>query len=132
MAVPTRTEASWQPRRARRDRGRVDDHTQRAFDLMYEDIREHALAHRRTPNGMRVARNDPANPTPVTMDEYVSELVRAVRNSSHGFSEVLRENSGLLVATHEGRMPSQLSNVAALVMLGLLADADRLCAGTWW
>jgi hypothetical protein len=111
---------------------RFRDHTQRAFDGMYEDIREHALAHRRTRNGMRVARQDPTRPMPMTMDEYVPELVRAVRNSSHGFTEVLRDARGLLVATHQGCMPSQLTDVAGLVMLGLFADADKLCEGTWW
>ena len=111
---------------------RFCDHTELAYDLMYEDVREHALQHRLTRNGMRVARDDPAQPTPMTMDEYVPELVRAVRNSSHGLSEVLQGKSALLVATHEGRMPSQLSDVAALAMLGLVADADRLRNGTWW
>lgn len=66
------------------------------------------------------------------MDEYVAELVRGVRNSSHGLARLLRVDDALLLGTHEGRMPSQLSDVAALVMLGLIADADQLCAGTCW
>lgn len=111
---------------------RFCDHTERVFDSMYDDIRKYALPHRRTKNGMRVARCDPARPTPMTMDEYVPELVREVRNSSHGFNQLLSESRGLLVATHEGRLPPQLPDVAGLVMLGLIADADKLCQGTWW
>jgi hypothetical protein len=111
---------------------RFQNHTTLAFDLMYEDIREHALTTRTTRNGMLVARDHPARATPMPMDEYVAELVRGVRNSSHGLARLLRENDALLLGTHEGRMPSQLADVAALVMLGLVAEADQLCAGTWW
>lgn len=112
--------------------GRFQNHTQLAFDLMYEDIREHALATRRTKRGMLVARSATSSPTPMPMDEYVPELVRGVRNSAHGLARLLRAEDALLLGTHQGRMPSQLADVAALAMFGLVADADRLCAGTWW
>ncbi len=66
------------------------------------------------------------------MDEYVPALMRAVRNSAHGLGRLSRGTDALLTATHQGRMPSQLADIAALVTLGLVADAERLCAGAWW
>lgn len=64
-------------------------HTQLSFDLMYDDIRAHALATRRTPRGLLIARTETAKPTPMPMDEYVAELVRAVGNSAHGLGCVV-------------------------------------------
>jgi hypothetical protein len=102
------------------------------FDSTYEDIRDHALAHRRTRKGMLVARGDDLTPRPMSMDDYATRLVRAVRNSSHGLARLLREEDRHVIATHEGTMPRQLADHAALVMFGLIADADKLCAGAWW
>ena len=68
----------------------------------------------------------------MSMDDYVTRLVRGVRNSAHGLARLLREEDRHVLATHEGAMPRQLADHAALVMLGLIADADKLCAGEWW
>jgi hypothetical protein len=113
-------------------RERFRQHTKTVYDSMYDDIRQHALQYRLTSNGVRVARSDPASPLPVSMDEYVSRLVRAVRNSAHGLARQLRDQAGLVLATHDGEVPTQLVEVAKLVMFGLIGDADQLCAGTWW
>jgi len=102
------------------------------FDALYDDIRRHALAHRRTPNGMFVAREDPADPQPMSMDEYVGSLLREIRNSAHGLNRILREDTRHLVATHTGDVPRALPDLAALIALALVADAEKLCAGTWW
>jgi hypothetical protein len=129
-AVP-RLNACWQtlpgelPRRFRR-------HTGLVYDSMYEDIREHALAHRRTQRGILVATDDPARPRPMSMDDYTSRLLRTVRNSAHGLSRPLRGNTGLLIATHDGDIPTQLGDTAALALFGLVADAPKLCSGDWW
>jgi hypothetical protein len=69
----------------------------------------------------------------MSMDDYVTRLVRGVRNSSHGLARLLREEDRHVIATHEGTMPPrQLADHAALVMFGLIADADKLCASDWW
>lgn len=103
-----------------------------AFEGLYDGIRDHALAHRLTKRGVLVASDDPSRLRPMSMDDYVSRLVRVVRNSAHGLSRPLRDESGLLVATHDGVLPPELADVAALVFYGLVADAERLCAGDWW
>jgi hypothetical protein len=107
-------------------------HTRAAFDTFYADIREHALRHRRTKNGMLVATEDPARPRPMSMDDYVARLVREVRNSAHGLSRQMRGPVGLLVGTHDGALPTQLNDIAILVFFALVADAEKLCAGDWW
>jgi hypothetical protein len=73
-------------------------------------------------------------------DEYVSKLMRAARNSSHGLQDMLRApaagstkpDSRLLLATNSGEVPYSLYEVVAIVFLGLMADAERLCDRTWW
>ena len=57
-------------------RERFRQHTKAVFDSTYDDIRKHTLQHRLTKGGVRVARADPASPQPMSMDEYVSRLVR--------------------------------------------------------
>ena len=81
---------------------------------------------------MLVATDDPANPRPMSMDDYVSRVAREVRNSAHGLSRQLRGRTGLLVATHDGNLPTQLTDVAMLVAFALAADANRLRTGDWW
>jgi len=111
---------------------RFRDHTQVVFDALYDDIREHALPHRQTRAGMRVANDDPNTPRPMPMDQYVPDLLREVRNSAHGLKRILRENTRHLVATHTGDVPRQLPDLASLIALALAADAGKLCAGAWW
>jgi len=36
------------------------------------------------------------------------------------------------LATHTGDVPYAFANLAALVALALVADAERLVRGTWW
>jgi hypothetical protein len=107
-------------------------HARAVFDSLYEDVREHGLSNRRTKNGMLVATEDPGHPRPMAMEDYVSRLLREARNSAHGLSRQLRGRTGLLVATHDGAIPTQLADVAALVAFALAADADKLRAGNWW
>jgi hypothetical protein len=107
-------------------------HSQLVFDTLYDDIRAHAVNHRKTKNGMLVADDDPAKPTPVSMDAYVGLIVRAVRNSGHGLKRLLREPDRHLIATHSGDMPLQLTDLTALIVLALVADANKLCGGQWW
>lgn len=107
-------------------------HTRLVYDTFYDDVREHALRHRRTKNGMLVATEDSARPRPMSMDDYVSRVVREVRNSAHGLSRQLRGRTGMLMATHDGDLPTQLTDIAKLILFALVADSDKLCAGEWW
>ncbi len=95
---------------------------------------------RRRDDGVLVAQNDPARPLLRSWDEYVSNLMRATRNSSHGLQDMLREppssstkpDPRLLLATNSGEVPYSFYEVAAIVFLGLMADAERLCDRSWW
>ncbi|MGH3118963.1 MAG: hypothetical protein ACRDQ2_17990, partial [Gaiellales bacterium] len=67
------------------------------------------------------------------MDTYVSKTLRAIRNSSHGFLDTLTAAPDRFrLATHTGDVPYQVAYLAALVMLAVVADAERLVDGTWW
>ncbi|MDE3075036.1 MAG: hypothetical protein KGJ86_06365 [Chloroflexota bacterium] len=111
---------------------RFRDHSRVTFDSLYEDIRGHALKHRLTKNGVLVGDGDPSSPRPVSIDEYATRLLREIRNSAHGLGRLLRENERNLIATHTGDVPRQLADLTGLIVLALLADADRLCQGRWW
>lgn len=111
---------------------RFATHAGRIFDSSYEEIRALALSHRLTAGGVRVARSDPTQLQTMSTDDYAAELVRAVRNSSHGFLEQLEGRQRLLLATHEGELPTQIADAALAAALALCADAERLVAGEWW
>ena len=109
------------------------------YDQFYADMAEHTMRDRQRPNGVMVARNAPADLQLMPWEEYVPELMRAARNSSHGLQDVMREpkdanarHQRLLLATNSGDIPSSFFEVAAIAYLCLMADAERLCARTWW
>jgi hypothetical protein len=81
---------------------------------------------------MLIAQGEPTAIRPMSMDDYVSRLVRESRNSAHGLSRQMRGDTGLLVATHDGTLPTQLTDLAKLVLFALVADAEALCLGAWW
>jgi hypothetical protein len=107
-------------------------HAGRVFDSSYEDIRSLVLPYRLTPGGVRVARRDPTQLHTKSTDDYAADLIRAVRNSSHGLLEQLEGPQRLLLATHEGELPTQIAEAALVAALALCADAERLVAGEWW
>jgi hypothetical protein len=37
-----------------------------------------------------------------------------------------------LVVAHSGEMPPQLPELAAFIAFAMVADAEQLCAGTWF
>lgn len=109
------------------------------YEQFYADMAEHTMRDRRRPNGVMVARNEPADLQLMPWEEYVPELIRAARNSSHGLQDVMREpkdmsarHQRLLLATNSGDIPSSFFEVAAIAYLALMADAERLCERSWW
>ena len=58
---------------------------------VYEDVKQTTMPSRRHDDGVLVAQNDPSRPVLRSWDEYVSTLMRATRNSSHGLQDMLRE-----------------------------------------
>ncbi|PZS13370.1 MAG: hypothetical protein DLM64_03430, partial [Solirubrobacterales bacterium] len=111
-----------------------------SYDRFYKDIKTTTMASRRREGGVLVAQNDPGRPVLMSWDEYVSRLMRAARNSSHGLQDMLRAPTAnatkpdprLLLATNSGEVPDSFYEVVAIVFLGLMADPERLCDRTWW
>ncbi len=98
------------------------------------------MGSRVTDNGVLVARRDPSSTELMSWDDYVSRLLRAARNSSHGLQQILAgpdpdkprdRDLRLLLATNSGNVPESFYEVAAVIFFGLVADAARLCDKTW-
>jgi hypothetical protein len=73
----------------------------------------------------------------MSLESYVPQLVRAIRNSAHGFIEVLTSDrrqmrrDRALLATHDGKLPPQVGDLATLLAFALVADYERVIDGTW-
>jgi hypothetical protein len=112
-------------------RERFEKHTQAVYDTFYEEMRDRALTNRLTPKGLKVASGEPGNLQSVSTDAYVADLVRDVRNSAHGFMEQLQGDQRFRVATHDGTIPTQLTDIAVLVMLAFGGAAAEVVSGSW-
>ena len=117
-------------------RPRFRAHTRRLYDDIYAHARKHAYEHRLTSGGVKVL-NDRGQLEGLSLESYVPQLVRAIRNSAHGFIEVLTgeqhqtRRDRALLATHDGKLPPQLGDLATLLAFALVADFERVAEGTW-
>jgi hypothetical protein len=112
-------------------RSRYRDHGSGLYDDLYRDVRAEAMRHRLTPGGVNVWSEKHQRLECLDNDTYVSRLVREIRNSSHGLLDQISGRNRWLLATHRGKLPPQLPDLAALLGFALIADANAVCAGTW-
>jgi hypothetical protein len=112
---------------------RFDAQSRTLYEVVYQHVLEHSLPFRRV-DGSRVnVFNERADALVAQgMNDYAPSLIRAARNSSHGFLDQLVGEDRYLLATHTGELPPQVADLAVLVALGLFADAERLVSGTWF
>jgi hypothetical protein len=111
---------------------RVGDEVQRLFDALRADVRANTQQHRLTEHGARVARDEPGALEAIADGDLVARLCRAVRNSSHGLLDVLRDHPDrFLLAMNTGGIPAEFPALAPLLGLALLADAESLVDGSW-
>jgi hypothetical protein len=115
---------------------RFRTHTRALYDGMYEHVREHSYAHRLTGAAIKVG--PPGGPlVGLPLEGYIPQLVRAVRNSAHGFIDVLTSaappmrRDRELLATHDGKLPPHFPDLAALIGFALVADFERVADGSW-
>ena len=114
-------------------RQRFRDHTKTLYDRVYQHVFEHALPFRQAPGTKVKAFNEGAGMLIAQgMNDYAPVLLRAARNSAHGFLDQLTGPDRNLVATHTGTFPPELADLAALVMFALVGDAERFVDGTWF
>jgi hypothetical protein len=128
-SMTDRLRQAWDVSLPLRLRARFQRHAEELFESTYAEIHDHALSFRRTAAGVKVGRSSDDTTPERPLEEYVPDLVRATRNSSHGFLDALREKHRFLLATHDGHMPLQLADLAAFLLFGLAADADAVCNG---
>jgi hypothetical protein len=111
---------------------RLGDEVERLFDALRAEVRANTHEHRLTERGARVARDEPGDLAAISDDDLVATLCRAVRNSSHGLLDVLRDHSDrFLLAINTGGIPAELPALAPLLGLALLADAESLIDNSW-
>jgi hypothetical protein len=127
-----RLDAIWNRRLPVQLRMRFSAHTRFLYDRVYDHVREHAYDFRATANGINVWSSSQGKLIEWQLDQFVPDLVRAVRNSAHGLMEVFNKAAEKdVVVAHDGEMPPELPSLAALIALAMVADAERLCARTW-
>jgi hypothetical protein len=112
-------------------RTRFRKHTKWLYDAIFQEVRAHTFEYRLTENGVRVARASDGKLITWPMERYVPELVRAVRNSAHGLLDQLEGPHRFLLATHDGKLPPQLPELASLLLFGVIARAEDLFAQGW-
>jgi hypothetical protein len=115
---------------------RFGAHTRRLYDDMYAHVRRHAYAHRLTARGIKVE-NDLGQLEGMSLESYVPQFVRAIRNSAHGFLDVLTSDKAAmrrdraLLATHDGKLPPQVADLASLLAIALVTDFETVIQGFW-
>lgn len=111
---------------------RLSEECERLFAGLYAGVRENTAGFRRTEKGVKIARSEPSALEAIDDDRLVSSLCRAVRNSSHGLLEILREDPDrFLLGANTGGIPPQLPALAPLIGLGLVADIEGVIDGSW-
>lgn len=112
---------------------RLSDEAERLFDALYAHVYENTAGFRQRPKGgANVAKGSASDVKAIDDETLVATLMRAVRNSSHGLLDILHEHDDrFLLAANTGGIPGELPALAALIGLGLLADAEGLIDGTW-
>jgi len=70
---------------------RFGSYAELLYDKTYDGIRSEVLPHRLTARGVRVARRDAETVEAEDMETYVSNTLRAIRNSAHGFLDTLAD-----------------------------------------
>jgi hypothetical protein len=115
---------------------RFRQHTRALYDGIYEHVRQHAYPHRTTAGAIKVG--PPGGPlNGLALESYVPQLVRAVRNSAHGFIEVMTSDAaGMrrdreLLTAHDGKLPPHFPDLAALIGFALVADFERVADQSW-
>jgi hypothetical protein len=124
-------EAIWDERLPLQLRQRFKAHTRHLYDRIYEHARKEAYGFRLTTNGINVWSSREQRLIEWSWDAFVPRLIRAVRNSAHGLMETFEGNDRDLVVAHTGEMAPELPELAAFLVLAFVANAERLCSGTW-
>jgi hypothetical protein len=130
-----RLDRVWDDRLPVQLRPRFKSHTRHLYDRIYDHIKENAYRFRVADDGsgINVWSEKHNKLIKWTWDSYVPPLVRAVRNSAHGLMETFEKASERnIVVAHNGEMPPELPELAAFLAFAIVADAERVCAGTWW
>lgn len=130
-----RLDGIWDTRLPLQLRSRFKAHSRHLYDRIYNDVRENAYDFRIASDGsgINIWSEQEQKLMKRSWDEYVPLLVRAVRNSAHGLMETFEKRSERdIVVTHSGEMPPELPELAAFLAFAIVADAERVCAGTFW
>jgi hypothetical protein len=107
------------------------------YDQLYDGVREGAYEHRRTGSAVKVWSPEKQRLVGCDLESFVPQLVRAQRNTAHGFIHVLTTDEGqaewdrAILGSHDGRLPPELPDIAALLAFALVAAYERVIDGSW-
>jgi hypothetical protein len=99
------------------------------YESVYREVGDGVLPSRRRAAGVAVGMDADRV---LAWPEYVGQLVRAVRNSSHGLLDQVRGPQFEVAVTHTGALPRLLPELAMMIAFGLLGDPERLWQRTAW
>lgn len=126
-----RLDRVWDERLPLQVRHRFKAHSRELFDRVYQGVRDEAYPFRVHGQGIKVWGHRKQTLQQWSWDGYVPALFRQVRNSAHGLLEALDSADRGVIESHSGQLPAEFPDLACLIALALVADAERLCAGTW-
>jgi hypothetical protein len=126
-----RLDRIWNERLPVQVRLRFQQHSRELYDRVYSGVQAEAYDHRVEGHGIKVWSQKNNRLDHWSWDGYVPALVRAVRNSAHGLLEALSSKDRGVIESHSGLLPAELPDLASLIAVAMVADAENLCAGTW-
>lgn len=108
----------------------LGDEVEELMAGMYESVLDGVVSQRKHEAGIEVE-GDGGSLELIATDDFVVELMRAIRNSSHGVLSILRsDRDRRCLVISDCRVPLELPAVAALIGFALIADPIRLMDGT--
>jgi hypothetical protein len=99
------------------------------YDSVYADVGAGVLPSRRRDDGVAVGS---AAERLVRWPEYVGQLVRAVRNSSHGLLDQAKGPQFDTAVTHSGALPLLLPELTMMIAFGVLAQPEQMWQRSLW
>jgi len=126
-----RLDRIWDERLPLQLQSRFKAHSRELFDRVYQGVQDAAYPYRVHGEGIKVWAHKPQTLQQWSWDRYVPALIRQVRNSAHGLLEALDTTDRGVIESHSGHLPPELPDLACLIALALVADAEKLCDGTW-
>jgi hypothetical protein len=92
------------------------------FDQVCPEVRDGVVEFRRRENAILVEPRGGGDPKPKPLDDYAALLIRAVRDSAHGFSRSFAQMRRGVIGIHLGGLPAEVALLPGTLLLGFAAQ----------